>query len=283
MEKQSIDQLKQICSQVRRDCLRMVHAVQSGHPGAALGLTEFFVALYFNEMTHDNKFKMDGKDEDLFFLSNGHVSALWYSVLARSGYFSTEELGTFRKLNSRLQGHPATHEGLPGIRIASGSLGQGLSVAIGVAQAKKIDKDDKLVYVMMGDGEQQEGQVWEAGMYAAHHKVDNLIAAIDYNGQQIDGPTSKIMDLKNLKAKWEAFGWDVIEIKKGNNVESVVNGLAEAKSLTGKGKPVMILLYTEMGYGVDFMVGTHKWHGVAPSDAELENALGQLEETLGDY
>jgi len=283
MEKQSIDQLKQICSQVRRDCLRMVHAVQSGHPGAALGLTEYFVALYFNEMTHDSKFKMDGKGEDMFFLSNGHVSALWYSVLARSGYFSTEELGTFRKLNSRLQGHPATHEGLPGIRIASGSLGQGLSVAIGVAQAKKIDKDDKLVYVMMGDGEQQEGQVWEAGMYAAHHKVDNLIAAIDYNGQQIDGPTAKIMDLKNLKAKWEAFGWDVIEIKKGNDIESVVNGLAEAKGLTGKGKPVMILLYTEMGYGVDFMVGTHKWHGVAPSDAELENALGQLEETLGDY
>ena len=283
MEKQSIDQLKQICSQVRRDCLRMVHAVQSGHPGAALGLTEYFVALYFNEMTHYNKFKMDGKGEDMFFLSNGHVSALWYSVLARSGYFSKEELGTFRKLNSRLQGHPATHEGLPGIRIASGSLGQGLSVAIGVAQAKKIDKDDKLVYVMMGDGEQQEGQVWEAGMYAAHHKVDNLIAAIDYNGQQIDGPTAKIMDLKNLKAKWEAFGWDVIEIKKGNDIESVVNGLAEAKGLTGKGKPVMILLYTEMGYGVDFMVGTHKWHGVAPSDAELENALGQLEETLGDY
>ncbi|WP_113924838.1 transketolase [Cognataquiflexum aquatile] len=283
MEKQSIDQLKQICSQVRRDCLRMVHAVQSGHPGAALGLTEYFVALYFNEMTHDSKFKMDGKGEDMFFLSNGHVSALWYSVLARSGYFSTEELGTFRKLNSRLQGHPATHEGLPGIRIASGSLGQGLSVAIGVAQAKKIDKDDKLVYVMMGDGEQQEGQVWEAGMYAAHHKVDNLIAAIDYNGQQIDGPTAKIMDLKNLRAKWEAFGWDVIEIKKGNDIESVVNGLAEAKGLTGKGKPVMILLYTEMGYGVDFMVGTHKWHGVAPSDAELENALGQLEETLGDY
>lgn len=283
MEKQSIDQLKQICSQVRRDCLRMVHAVQSGHPGAALGLTEYFVALYFNEMTHDNKFKMDGKGEDMFFLSNGHVSALWYSVLARSGYFNTEELGTFRKLNSRLQGHPATHEGLPGIRIASGSLGQGLSVAIGVAQAKKIDKDDKLVYVMMGDGEQQEGQVWEAGMYAAHHKVDNLIAAIDYNGQQIDGPTAKIMDLKNLKAKWEAFGWDVIEIKKGNDIESVVNGLDEARGLTGKGNPVMILLYTEMGYGVDFMVGTHKWHGVAPSDAELENALGQLEETLGDY
>lgn len=283
MEKQSIDQLKQISSQVRRDCLRMVHAVQSGHPGAALGLTEYFVALYFNEMTHDSNFKMEGKGEDLFFLSNGHVSALWYSVLARSGYFNIEELATFRKLNSRLQGHPATHEGLPGVRIASGSLGQGLSVAIGVAQAKKIDQDNKLVYVMMGDGEQQEGQVWEACMYAAHHKVDNLIAAIDYNGQQIDGPTAKIMDLKNLKAKWEAFGWDVVEIKRGNDMESVLDGLAEAKSLTGKSKPVLILLYTDMGYGVDFMVGTHKWHGVAPNDSELENALGQLEETLGDY
>lgn len=283
MEKQPIDQLKQICSQVRRDCLRMVHAVQSGHPGAALGLTEYFVALYFKEMTHTNKFKMDGKGEDMFFLSNGHVSALWYSVLARSGYFNIEELGTFRKLNSRLQGHPATHEGLPGIRIASGSLGQGLSVAIGVAQAKKIDKDDKLVYVMMGDGEQQEGQVWEASMYAAHHKVDNLIAAIDYNGQQIDGPTAKIMDLKNLKAKWEAFGWEVIECKKGNDIEAIVASQEEAKSLTGKGKPVVILVYTEMGFGVDFMVGTHKWHGVAPNDAELANALGQLEETLGDY
>jgi transketolase len=283
MEKKSIDQLKQISSQVRRDCLRMVHAVQSGHPGAALGMTEYLVALYFHEMTHDPSFKMEGKGEDLFFLSNGHVSALWYSVLARSGYFNIEELATFRKLNSRLQGHPATHEGLPGIRIASGSLGQGLSVAIGVAQAKKIDQDNKLVYVMMGDGEQQEGQVWEACMYAAHHKVDNLIAAIDYNGQQIDGPTAKIMDLKNLKAKWEAFGWEVVEVKRGNDMETVLQGLDEAKTLTGKSKPVLILLYTEMGHGVDFMVGTHKWHGVAPNDAELENALGQLEETLGDY
>lgn len=283
MEKQSIDQLKQICSQVRRDCLRMVHAVQSGHPGAALGLCEYFVALYFNEMEHDSSFNFDGKDEDLFFLSNGHVSALWYSVLARSGYFSTEELATFRKINSRLQGHPATHEGLPGIRIASGSLGQGLSVGIGAAQSKKLNGDNKTVYVMMGDGEQQEGQVWEAAMYAAHHNVDNLIAAIDYNGQQIDGPTVKVMDLKNLKAKWEAFGWEVLETKKGNDMESVLAGLDEAKKLTGKGKPVLILLYTEMGFGVDFMVGTHKWHGIAPSDAELQNALGQLEETLGDY
>lgn len=283
MEKQSIDQLKQICSQVRRDCLRMVHAVQSGHPGAALGLTEYMVGLYLNEMKHNPAFNMDGKGEDLFFLSNGHVSALWYSVLARCGYFATEELGTFRKINSRLQGHPATHEALPGIRIASGSLGQGLSVAVGAAQTKKLNQDDKLVYVMMGDGEQQEGQVWEAAMYAAHHKVDNIIATIDYNGQQIDGPISKVMDLMNLKAKWEAFGWEVIEVKRGNDMTSVLEGFAQAKSLTGKGKPVMILLYTEMGYGVDFMVGTHKWHGVAPSDAELEKALSQLEETLGDY
>lgn len=283
MDQQSISQLQKISSQVRRDCLRMVHSVQSGHPGAALGLTEYFVALFFKEMHHDNQFKMDGKGEDLFFLSNGHVSALWYSVLARNGYFATEELGTFRKINSRLQGHPATHEGLPGIRIASGSLGQGLSVAIGAAQAKKINQDDRHVYVVMGDGEQQEGQVWEAAMYAAHHKVDNLIAAIDYNGQQIDGPTKIVMDLKNLKAKWEAFGWEVIDIEQGNDMASVVHGLENAKGLSGKGKPVMILLHTEMGYGVDFMVGTHKWHGVAPSDAELENALSQLEETLGDY
>jgi len=283
MEKKSIDQLKEICSQVRRDCLRMVHAVQSGHPGAALGLTEYFVALYFHEMEHNSHFNMDGHNEDLFFLSNGHVSALWYSVLARTGYFSTEELKTFRKISSRLQGHPATEEGLPGVRIASGSLGQGLSVAIGAAQTKKLNKDNHLVYVMMGDGEQQEGQVWEAAMYAAHHKVDNLIAAIDYNGQQIDGPTEKVMDLKNLHAKYEAFGWDVIDVRKGNDIEEVLKGLEKAKSLTGKGKPVMILLYTEMGYGVDFMVGTHKWHGVAPNDEQLENALGQLKETLGDY
>lgn len=283
MQQVSIDQLQKISSQVRRDCLRMVHAVQSGHPGAALGLTEYFVALFFKEMQHNNQFDMDGKGEDLFFLSNGHVSALWYSVLARNGYFSTEELGTFRKINSRLQGHPATHEGLPGVRIASGSLGQGLSVAIGAAQVKKLNQDDKLVYVVMGDGEQQEGQIWEAAMYAAHHHVDNIIAAIDYNGQQIDGPTKKVMDLKDLKAKWEAFGWEVISIEKGNDMASVLEGLAKAKSLTGKGKPVLILLHTEMGYGVDFMVGTHKWHGVAPSDAELENALSQLEETLGDY
>lgn len=283
MEKQPLAQLTKISSQVRRDILRMVHAVQSGHPGASLGCTEFFVALYFNQMKHDSNFNMNGNNEDLFFLSNGHISPVWYSVLARSGYFSAEELKTFRKLNSRLQGHPATEENLPGIRIASGSLGQGLSAAIGAAQVKKIDKDDRLVYVLMGDGEQQEGQVWEACMYAAHHKVDNLIATIDFNRQQIDGPTKEVMDLKDLKAKWEAFGWEVIETLKGNDMEAVLEGLEKAKSLTGKGKPVLILLHTEMGYGVDFMVGTHKWHGIAPSDEQLENALGQLEETLGDY
>ncbi|MFD2035981.1 transketolase [Belliella marina] len=283
MDKQPLAQLTKISSQVRRDILRMVHAVQSGHPGASLGCTEFFVALYFNQMKHDSNFKMNGANEDLFFLSNGHISPVWYSVLARSGYFPAEELKTFRKLNSRLQGHPATEENLPGIRIASGSLGQGLSAAIGAAQAKKIDKDDSTVYVLMGDGEQQEGQVWEACMYAAHHKVDNLIATIDFNRQQIDGPTKDVMDLKDLKAKWEAFGWEVIETLKGNDMEAVLEGLEKAKSLTGKGKPVLNLLHTEMGYGVDFMVGTHKWHGIAPSDEQLENALGQLEETLGDY
>jgi transketolase len=283
MEKQTIEQLQKICTQLRRDVLRMVHAVQSGHPGAPLGCAEFFVALYFDQLRHDPNFKMDGKGEDVFFLSNGHLSAGWYSVLSRSGYFPVAEMKTFRKLNSRLQGHPATHEHLPGIRVASGSLGQGLSVALGVAQAKKIDKDDKLVYVMMGDGELQEGQVWEAAMYAAHHKVDNLIATVDYNGQQIDGPTEKIMDLLNLKAKWEAFGWEVNEIKEGNDMQSVLEGLEKAKSLTGKGRPVLNLLYTEMGFGVDFMVGTHKWHGSPPNDEQLAKALGQLEETLGDY
>lgn len=261
----------------------MVHAVQSGHPGAPLGCAEFFVALYFDQLRHNPDFKMDGKGEDLFFLSNGHLSAGWYSVLARSGYFPVEELKTFRKLNSRLQGHPATHEHLPGIRVASGSLGQGLSVALGVAQAKKIDGDDHLVYILLGDGELQEGQIWEAAMYAAHQKVDNLIATVDYNGQQIDGPTVKIMDLKNLKAKWEAFGWTVNEITDGNDMKAVLDGLEKAKELSGKGKPVVNLLYTEMGYGVDFMVGTHKWHGSPPNDEQLANALGQLEETLGDY
>lgn len=283
MEKKSTEQLEAIGSQVRRDILRMVHACQSGHPGASLGCTEFFVALYFDQMTNNPDFDLDGTGEDLFFLSNGHISPVWYSVLARSGYFDTSELKTFRKLNSRLQGHPATEEGLPGIRVASGSLGQGLSVAIGAALAKKINKDDKNVYVLMGDGEQQEGQIWEAALSAPHHKLDNLIATIDLNGQQIDGPTKDIMNLGDLKAKWEAFGWEVIVTEKGNDMASVVEGLEKAKSLLGKGKPVLNLLHTDMGYGVDFMAGTHKWHGVAPNDEQLENALGQLKETLGDY
>ena len=261
----------------------MVHACQSGHPGASLGCTEFFVALYFDQMTNNPDFNIDGPGEDLFFLSNGHISPVWYSVLARSGYFETSELKTFRKLNSRLQGHPATEEGLPGIRVASGSLGQGLSVAIGAAFAKKINNDDKTVYVLMGDGEQQEGQIWEAALSAPHHKLDNIIATIDLNGQQIDGPTKDIINLGDLKAKWEAFGWEVIVTEHGNDMSGVVQGLEKAKSLLGKGKPVLNLLHTDMGYGVDFMVGTHKWHGVAPNDEQLENALGQLKETLGDY
>lgn len=283
MEKLSTDQLKDLCSQVRRDILRMVHEVQSGHPGASLGCTEFFVALYFHHMKHSPDFNMDGIGEDLFFLSNGHISPVWYSVLARSGYFETSELKTFRKINSRLQGHPAVEEGLPGIRVASGSLGQGLSVAIGAAQAKKLNGDDRTVYVLMGDGEQQEGQIWEAAMYAPHHKIDNLIASIDVNRQQIDGPTEQIMNLLNLKDKWEAFGWQVIETKNGNNIEEVMTNLKVAKELLTNGKPVLNLLHTEMGFGVDFMTATHKWHGVAPNDEQLENALGQLKETLGDY
>lgn len=283
MEKKSIEQLQEIASQVRRDCLRMVHAVQSGHPGASLGCTEFFVALYFDQMHHDPAFNMDAKGEDVFFLSNGHISPVFYSVLSRSGYFPTEEMNTFRKINSRLQGHPATHEHLPGIRIASGSLGQGLSVAIGAAQAKKLNQDDRTVYVLMGDGEQEEGQIWEAAMYAAHWKVDNLIATIDLNKQQIDGPTKEIMDLIDLQAKYESFGWEVIHTRNGNDMSSVIAGLEEAKAKSRKGKPVMNLLHTEMGYGVDFMVGTHKWHGIAPSDEQLAEALGQLPETLGDY
>jgi transketolase len=273
--------LKKLSSQIRRDIVRMVHACQSGHPGGSLGCTEYFVALYFHILKHDPKFNMNGVGEDLCFLSNGHISPVWYSTLARAGYFEVKELASFRMLNSRLQGHPATHEHLPGIRIASGSLGQGLSVAIGAAQAKKLNKDDRFVYVLMGDGEQQEGQVWEAAMYAPHHKVDNLIATIDVNGQQIDGPVEKIMAL-NLKAKWEAFGW-IVQSFDGNNIEEVVAGLERAKSLAGKGKPVMNLMKTEMGFGVDYMMGSHKWHGVAPNDEELKKALAQLEESFGDY
>lgn len=260
----------------------MVHACQSGHPGGSLGCADYFVALYFQVLRRKEDFSIDGIGEDLFFLSNGHISPVFYSVLARSGYFDVAELNTFRQIDSRLQGHPTTHEGLPGIRIASGSLGQGLSVAIGAALAKKLNNDDHLVYVLMGDGEQQEGQIWEAAMFAPHHKVDNLIATIDYNGQQIDGPTENVLSLGDLHAKWEAFGWDVMEMN-GNVMADVIDGLAEAKSRTGKGKPVMILMKTEMGNGVDFMMGTHKWHGVAPNDEQLEQALSQLEETLGDY
>ncbi|MDQ1149116.1 transketolase [Sphingobacterium zeae] len=278
-----IIKLEQIASQVRRDIVRMVHACQSGHPGGSLGCTDYFVALYFNAMKRNPSFDMDGKGEDLFFLSNGHISPVFYSTLAHAGYFEVSELATFRKINSRLQGHPTTHEGLPGIRIASGSLGQGLSVAIGAAQAKKLNKDNNLVYVLMGDGELQEGQVWEAAMYAPHNKIDNLIATVDYNKAQIDGSTDQVLSLGDLRAKWEAFGWDVMEIAKGNDMNAVVAGLAEAKSRTGKGKPVIILMHTEMGSGVDFMMGSHKWHGVAPSDEQLASALNQLTETLGDY
>lgn len=277
-----ITELQRIASQVRRDIVRMVHAVQSGHPGGSLGCTDFFVALYFSVLKHDNKFNPDAIGEDLFFLSNGHISPVWYSVLARSGYFPVKELNTFRKLDSRLQGHPATEEGLPGIRIASGSLGQGLSAALGAAQAKKLNDDDSLVYVLMGDGEQDEGQVWEAAMYGAHHKIDNVIATIDYNRQQIDGSIDDVMDLGNLKAKWESFGWKVIE-SDGNDIESLIKSMHQAKALSGKGQPILNLMSTEMGFGVDFMVGTHKWHGIAPSDEELAKALSQLEETIGDY
>jgi len=282
MSKSDLAQLKSTASQIRRDIVRMVHACQSGHPGGSLGCADFFVALYFHVLQHDPKFNMDGKNEDLFFLSNGHISPVWYATLARAGYFDAKELATFRFLNSRLQGHPATHEHLPGIRIASGSLGQGLSVALGAAQTKKLDGDRNLVYVLMGDGEQQEGQVWEAAMYAAHNKMDNVIATIDYNGQQIDGPVDKILSLLDLKAKWEAFGWIVQEFD-GNNMEAVVAGLENAKSLSGKGKPVLNLMKTEMGFGVDFMMGSHKWHGVAPNDEQLKSALNQLAETIGDY
>lgn len=283
MPQPDIAHLTKLTSQIRRDIVRMVHACQSGHPGASLGCTEFFVALYFHILKHDPKFNMDGKGEDLFFLSNGHISPVWYATLARSGYFDVNELTTFRKLNSRLQGHPATHEHLPGIRVASGSLGQGLSVAIGAAQAKKLNGDDRFVYVLMGDGEQQEGQVWEAAMYGGFHKMDNIIATIDYNGQQIDGPVDKILSLLDLRAKWEAFGWTVIE-SQGNDLSEIIAALEKAKVLAKQGgKPVMNLMRTEMGQGVDYMVGSHKWHGVAPNDDELAKALAQLGITLGDY
>ena len=276
-------QLQDFAQQVRRDIVRMVHAVNSGHPGGSLGCNEFLTVLYQDTMKYSTDFTMDGKNEDLFFLSNGHISPVFYSVLARSGYFPVSELATFRLLNSRLQGHPTTHEGLPGVRIASGSLGQGMSVALGAAQAKKLNGDDRLVYSLHGDGELQEGQNWEAIMYAAGKNVDNLIATVDYNGQQIDGSTDQVMPMGDLKAKFEAFGWIVLEVEKGNDIDTIKASLAEAKSLTGNGKPVCILLKTEMGNGIDFMMGTHAWHGKAPSDAQLEDALSQNPETLGDY
>ena len=274
--------LKDTASQIRRDIVRMVHGVQSGHPGGSLGCTEYFTALYFNVLKHNPDFKMDGKEEDLFFLSNGHISPVWYSTLARCGYFPTLELSTFRKLNSRLQGHPTTHEHLPGVRIASGSLGQGMSVAIGAALSKKLNGDKHLVFSLHGDGELEEGQNWEAIMFAGSKKVDNLISTIDWNGQQIDGTTEKVMSLGNLHAKFEAFGWDVMEME-GNNIDAVVAGLNEAKTRTGKGKPVIILMKTIMGKGVSFMEGNHEWHGIAPNDEQLRQALVELPETLGDY
>lgn len=278
-----IQKLQTITSQVRRDIVRMVNAVNSGHPGGSLGCTEFFVALYNEVMDHDpSNFQMNGENEDVFFLSQGHISPVWYSVLAHSGYFPVSELATFRKLNSRLQGHPTTHEGLPGIRIASGSLGQGLSVAIGAAQAKKLNGDDKTVYCLMGDGEQQEGQVWEALMYAPHNKVDNLITVVDYNNAQIDGSVDEILSLGNLRKKYEAFGWKVLEMD-GNNFNDLLSVLAEAKGLLGKGTPIMIIMTTIMGNGVDFMMGTNAWHGKAPSDEQTASALEQNSETLGDY
>ena len=281
--KPNTQQLNDLTIQVRRDILRMVHAVNSGHPGGSLGCTEFLVALYQNLMDRKEGFDMDGKDEDLFFLSNGHISPVFYSVLARSGYFPVSELATFRHINSRLQGHPTTHEGLPGVRVASGSLGQGLSVAIGAAQAKKLNNDNHLIYSLHGDGELQEGQNWEAIMYASAKKVDNIIATIDLNGKQIDGSTDEVLPMGSIKAKFEAFDWDVLEIKEGNNIEAIIAGMTDAKSRTGKGKPVCVLLHTEMGNGVDFMMYSHAWHGKAPNDEQLEKAFTQNAATLGDY
>jgi transketolase len=280
----SISELEKICSQVRRDIVRMVHAVNSGHPGGSLGCTEYFTAMYFEILKHSpSNFNMDGTNEDVFFLSNGHISPVFYSVLARSGYFSVAELATFRKLNTRLQGHPTTHEGLPGVRMSSGSLGQGMSVAIGAALSKKLNKDSSIVYSLHGDGELQEGQIWEAAMYASAKKVDNLISTVDVNGQQIDGSTDQVLPMGNLKAKFEAFGWDVLSLQNGNNITEVIDTLKLAKTHTGKGKPVMILMKTEMGNGIDFMMGSHKWHGIAPNNEQLAQALSQNAEHNGDY
>jgi transketolase len=278
-----IQKLNDLASQVRRDILRMVHGVKSGHPGGSLGCADFLTALYFDIMDHKPEFNMNGQNEDIFFLSNGHISPVFYSVLSRSGYFPISELSTFRKLSSRLQGHPTTHEHLPGVRIASGSLGQGISVAAGAALAKKMNGDAQTVYALMGDGEIEEGQNWEAFMFAAHHKVDNLIVTIDFNGQQIDGSTQDIMGLgDDIGAKMKAFGWEVLHMN-GHDMQNILDVMATAKSMTGKGKPIFVMMKTEMGYPVDFMMGSHKWHGVSPNDAELENALSQLPQTLGDY
>ncbi|MBO6607245.1 transketolase [Psychroserpens sp.] len=276
-------QLEDLTTQVRRDILRMVHKVNSGHPGGSLGCAEFFVALFQNIMDRKDTFHMDGIGEDIFFLSNGHISPVFYSILARSGYFPVDELNTFRLINSRLQGHPTTHEGLPGVRVASGSLGQGFSVAIGAAQTKKLNNDNHLVYSLHGDGELQEGQNWEGIMYAAAHKVDNIISTIDLNGQQIDGATDDVLSLGSVKAKFEAFGWTVVEIEEGNNMDAILNGMEHAKTLTGQGKPVCVLLKTVMGNGVDFMMHTHAWHGKAPNDEQLAIGLAQNDETIGDY
>lgn len=275
-------ELKDIATQIRRDIVRMVHACQSGHPGGSLGCTDFFTALYFDIMKHNPDFHMDGKGEDLFFLSNGHISPVFYATLARSGYFPLEELNTFRRLNSRLQGHPATHEHLPGIRVASGSLGQGMSVAIGAALAKKLNGDDHLIFSLHGDGELDEGQNWEAAMFAAHHKVDNLISTIDWNGQQIDGTTQYVMSLGDIGKKFEAFGWTILQMN-GNDIDEVIATLNKAKTMTGQGKPIAIMMHTIMGKGVDFMEGHHEWHGIAPNDEQLQKALTQLPETLGDF
>ena len=281
-KKLNVSELRIIASQVRRDIVRMVHNIQSGHPGGSLGCTDFFVTLFFNIMNRNKSFSMNGIGEDIFFLSNGHISPVFYSVLARSGYFKLDELNSFRKINSRLQGHPATHEGLPGIRIASGSLGQGLSVAIGAAISKKLNNDSNIIYALMGDGELQEGQVWEGFMYGANNNIDNLIVSIDYNGQQIDGPVNEINSLKNLKAKFKSFGWSVVE-SDGNDIENLIEVLNHSKSLLKNGLPVVNIMKTVMGKGVDFMENSHKWHGISPNDEELSKALNQLEETLGDY
>ena len=282
MKKYNLESLEKFTSQVRRDIVRMVHAQNSGHPGGSLGCVEYFTAIYKVIMNHSTNFSMDGKNEDLFFLSNGHISPVFYSVLARTGYFPVKELNTFRKIDSRLQGHPTTHEGLPGVREASGSLGQGLSVAIGAATTKKLNKDTSLVYTLHGDGELQEGQIWEAALYASAKKVDNLISTIDFNGRQIDGDVDDVLSLGNLEEKWNAFGWKTLSCN-GNNLQEMIATLETAKSLTGKKQPIMIIMKTEMGYGIDYMMGSHKWHGVAPNDEQLEIALNQQVESLGDY